>query len=66
MLKSSLNEFKRSAANVDECTPAVMLWYTDAKSEMHGVVLGDTEELMRMYRSIFLGLLPLAGERGWL
>lgn len=66
MLLSSVEEFERAAANIGESTPAVMLWRVGAEGELRSTILGDTEELMRMYRAIFLGLLPLAGENGWL
>lgn len=66
MIFDEVAELYESTSKVDESTKASMLWVAPAEGGLRGCVLGDTTELMRMYRSIFMGVLPLAREQGWL
>lgn len=59
-------ELYESTSRVDEGAKASMLWVAPEQGALKGCILGDPAELMRMYRSIFLGVLPLAREMGWL
>ena len=66
MQYSDVIEFERAAANVSEVTRAIMLWRVDAEGELKATILGEPDELIKLYKSIFIGVLPLAREKGWL
>ena len=62
---SDVLHFQKATDNVDESSKAVMLWNVVADGQLVAVVLGEPDELMHLYKSIFMGVLPLAKERGW-
>lgn len=66
MQYSDVLQFNHSAGKVDESTKALMLWVATEKGELEACVLGDSPELLLMYRSIFMGVLPIARVQGWL
>lgn len=63
---SDVLQFQKAAGNVDESTKAVMLWNATVDGQLVTQVLGEPDELLHMYKSIFMGVLPLAREQGWL
>lgn len=63
---SEVLQFNQSADKVDKSTKALMLWVAPEEGGLKACVLGDQTEILRMYRSIFLGVLPIAREQGWL
>lgn len=66
MIFDEVTELYESTSKVDESTKASMLWVAPAEGGLEGCILGDTTELMKMYKAIFMGVLPLARERGWI
>ena len=58
--------FEQTAAKITEETKAVVLWVDDDSEGFRGVVLGEPDNLLVMYRAIFLGIEPLARQMGWL
>lgn len=63
---SDVLQFQKAAGNVDESSKAVMLWNATEGGQLVAQVLGDPDELIHMYKSIFMGVLPLAREQKWL
>lgn len=63
---SDVLQFNQSADKVDESTKAVMLWVATEEGSLKACVLGDSDEILRMYKSIYMGVLPMAREQGWL
>ena len=63
---SDVLQFQKAAGNVDEKTKAVMMWVAPEQGQLVAQVLGEPDELMQMYKAIFVGVLPLAREKGWL
>lgn len=59
-------QINQLADKIDESTKAAMLWVAPEEGGLRACVLGEYPEILRMYRSIFLGVLPLAEEQGWL
>lgn len=59
-------QFNQSAGKVDESTKAVMLYVAPEEGGLKGAVLGDHSVILRIYKSIFFGILPIAREQGWL
>lgn len=59
-------EIYESTSKIDESTKAAMLWVATDEDGLKACILGENSEILRMYRSIFLGVLPLAQEQGWL
>lgn len=66
MQYSDVIEFERAASCVNEEMRAIMLWRVDAEGELKATILGEPDELIKLYKSIFIGVLPLAREKGWL
>lgn len=66
MQYSDVIEFERASVNVSEMTRAIMLWRVNAEGELKATILGEPDELIKLYKSIFIGILPLARENGWL
>lgn len=63
---SDVLQFQKAAGSVDESTMAVMMWAAPQQGQLVAQVLGSPDELMQMYKAIFIGVLPLAREKGWL
>lgn len=66
MQYSDVLQFQKAAGSVDESTKAVMMWAAPGQGQLVAQVLGEPDELMQMYKAIFVGVLPLAREKGWL
>lgn len=66
MQNSEVLQFIQAAEKVGESTKALMLWVADGQGQLVAQILGDTDELMQMYKAIFVGILPLARGKGWL
>lgn len=66
MQYSDVLQFVKSVDKVNESTKAVMLWVAPEEGSLTGSILGEPKEILRIYKSIFLGILPMAREQGWL
>lgn len=54
------------ADKIDESTKAAMLWVAPDEGGLLACVSGESPEILKIYKAIFLGILPLASEQGWL